>query len=48
MLSLGDQILTFVAVLEAVVLAPVLLEFIIDRRKRKHAVELSLLEINVR
>jgi len=42
MLSLGDQILTVAAVLEAVVLLPILLEFIIDRRKRKHAVELSL------
>ncbi|MDE1900501.1 MAG: hypothetical protein KGI37_02510 [Alphaproteobacteria bacterium] len=42
MLSLGDQILTIAAVLEAVVLLPILLEFIIERRKRKHAVDLSL------
>ena len=42
MLNLGDQILTLAAVLEAIVLLPILLEFIIDRRKRKHAVDLSL------
>jgi len=39
---LSDQILTLAALLEAVVLLPILLEFIIERRKRKHAVELSL------
>jgi nucleotide-binding universal stress UspA family protein len=46
--NFGDQILTFAALLEAVVLLPILLEFIIDRRKRKHAVELSLEIIEVR
>jgi hypothetical protein len=40
--SLTDQILTAAALLEAVVLLPILLEFISERRKRKHAVELSL------
>jgi hypothetical protein len=48
MINLGDQILTFAALLEAVVLLPILLEFIIERRKRKHAVELSLEVVDVR
>jgi hypothetical protein len=47
MLSLGDQILTVAAVLEAIVLLPILLEFLIERRKRKHAVDLSLEIIEV-
>ena len=47
MLSLSDQILTIAAVLEAVVLLPILLEFLIERRKRKHAVELSLEIVSV-
>lgn len=38
----ADQILTFAALLEAVVLAPILLEFLIERRKRKHAIDLSI------
>ncbi len=47
MLTLSDQIVTVAALLEAVVLLPVLLEFLIERRKRKHAVELSLEIIEV-
>jgi hypothetical protein len=47
MLALSDQILTVAAVLEAVVLLPILLEFIADRRKRKHAVDLSLEVVEV-
>jgi len=47
MLTLSDQILTVAAVLEAIVLLPILLEFIIERRKRSHAVELSLEIIDV-
>jgi ATPase family associated with various cellular activities (AAA) len=42
MFSLSDQILTIAAVLEAIVLLPVLLEFLSERRKRKHTVDLSL------
>lgn len=42
MVSVTDQILTAAALLEAIVLLPILLEFIGDRRKRRHAVELSL------
>lgn len=42
MTSLGDQIVSIAGILEAIVLAPILIEFIIDRRKRKHAVDLSL------
>ena len=45
--SIGDEILTFAALLEAVVLLPILLEFIGERRKRKHAVDLSLEIIDV-
>jgi hypothetical protein len=47
MASFSDQILTFAALLEAVVLLPILIEFIVDRRKRKHAVNLSLEVIDV-
>ena len=47
MSTLSDQILTVAALLEAVVLLPVLLEFIIERRKRKHSVDLSLEVIDV-
>lgn len=47
MLSISDQILTVAATLEAIVLLPVLLEFLIERRKRKHAVDLSLEVIEV-
>ena len=42
MVSVTDQILTAAALLEAIVLLPILLEFISERRKRRHAVELSL------
>src|SRR5580700_10935801 len=42
MISVTDQILALAAVLEAVVLLPILLEFLSDRRKREHAIELSL------
>lgn len=45
---LTDQILTLAALLEAIVLLPVLLEFIRDRAKRKHAVELSLEFVDVK
>jgi hypothetical protein len=45
--SIGDQILTLAAVLEAIVLLPILLEFLSERRKRKHAVDLSLEIIEV-
>ncbi|MDR3450306.1 MAG: hypothetical protein P4M15_11275 [Alphaproteobacteria bacterium] len=48
MAALGDQILSLAAILEAVVLAPILLEFLIERRKRKHAVELSLEVLEVK
>ena len=41
-MSFADHILTLAAILEAVVLAPILLEFLAERRKRKHAVDLSL------
>ncbi|MGB9154185.1 MAG: hypothetical protein WCD70_13985 [Alphaproteobacteria bacterium] len=47
MTSIGDQILTLAAVLEAIVLLPILLEFLGERRKRKHAVDLSLEIIEV-
>jgi hypothetical protein len=47
MINVGDQILTFAALLEAIVLLPVLLEFLGDRRKRAHAVALSLEIIEV-
>ena len=47
MLSIGDQILTLAAIMEAIVLAPILVEFLTERRKRKHAVELSLEIIEV-
>jgi len=47
MLSLSDQILTVAAVLEAVVLLPILLEFVADKRKRNHTVALSLEIIDV-
>jgi len=46
-MDFSEQILTVVASLETIVLLPVLLEFIIERRKRKHAVELSLEVIDV-
>jgi len=47
MSALSDQILTCAALLEAVVLLPVLLEFISERRKRRNAVNLSLEIIDV-
>ncbi|MDP9126663.1 MAG: hypothetical protein M3N08_00180 [Pseudomonadota bacterium] len=47
MISLGDQILTFAALLEAIVLLPVLLEFLMERRKRQYAIELSLEIVDV-
>jgi hypothetical protein len=47
MFSLGDRILTIAAILEAIVLLPILLEFLIEWRKRRHAVELSLEIIDV-
>jgi len=47
MLSFSDQIPALAALLEAIVLLPVLLEFLSDRRKRKHAVELSLEIVDV-
>ena len=46
-MHITDQILTIAALLEAIVLLPILLEFIIERRKRKHAVDLSLEIVNV-
>jgi len=46
MLNLSDQILTVAAVLESIVLLPILIEFIVERRKRSHAVELSLEILN--
>ena len=46
-MDFSEQILTVVASLETIVLLPVLLEFLIERRKRKHAVELSLEVIDV-
>jgi hypothetical protein len=48
MLTFTDQILTVAAVLEAIVLLPILLEFIIERRKRRHAVALSLEVVDMR
>lgn len=46
-MPLSDQILTLAAVLEAIVLLPILLEFVADKRKRSHAVDLSLEIIDV-
>ena len=42
MLTFSEQIPALAGLLEAIVLLPVLLEFLIERRKRKHAVDLSL------
>ncbi len=42
MISPIEQIAAFGAVLEAIVLLPILLEFLGERRKRRHNVELSL------
>lgn len=42
MFSITDDIPAFTGLLESIILLPVLLEFLSDRRKRKHAVELSL------
>ncbi|HUY69056.1 MAG TPA: AAA family ATPase [Alphaproteobacteria bacterium] len=42
MVSISEQILTVATVLEAVVLLPILIEFLGERRKRRHGVELSL------
>jgi len=39
---ISEQIVSLATVLEAIVLLPILLEFIGDRRKRRHSVELSL------
>jgi hypothetical protein len=47
MISISEQILTIASVLEAVVLFPILLEFINERRKRRHGVELSLEVVDV-
>ncbi|MFA4995295.1 MAG: hypothetical protein WC521_08355 [Bdellovibrionales bacterium] len=41
-LTLSDQIFTVVGLVEAIALLPILLEFLIERRKRRHAVDLSL------
>lgn len=43
----AELIVTLATITEAVVLAPILFEFLIDRRKRAHAVELSLEIIDV-
>jgi len=42
MISISEQIVSLATVLEAIVLFPILLEFIGDRRKRRHSIELSL------
>lgn len=47
MVNIGDQIVAIAGVLEAIVLAPILIEFIIDRRKRNHAIDLSLEIVDV-
>lgn len=47
MMSIGDQILTFAALLEAIVLLPILLEFLMERRKRIYGIGLSLEIVDV-
>ena len=47
MSSLFDRFMTLTGLLEAIVLLPILLEFMADRRKRNHVVELSLEIIDV-
>jgi len=45
---LGDDIATIATVIEAIVLVPVLLEFLIEHRKRKHAADLTLEVVDVK
>jgi hypothetical protein len=47
MVSISEQIVSFATVLEAIVLFPVLLEFLNEWRKRRHGVELSLEVVDV-
>jgi hypothetical protein len=46
-MNFSEQILTVVASMETIVLLPILLEFLIERRKRKHTIDLSLEIIEV-
>ncbi len=46
-LTLSDEIFIVVGLIEAIALLPILFEFLIERRKRRHAVDLSLEVLDV-